>query len=130
MKPNNVIAIILFKVFAVLTGVGGIIIIGTSDISRGHLVDYLLFTLGVIICGLVAAAIYDYRIFARHIFAIRCMMLFNKACKYNKIGEVYDFLYQVAEKYGSGFKFYDCMLKLYDTNNADVITVKNLLERG
>ena len=130
MKIKSTISMVMFYLFTVLSIVLFIMIGSIDDISIGKLVEYIKLLFIFKLTVLITLALYDYRIFVRHIFATYHLVDTLIGCLRNKTSKEYMIRYRLYVELGSGFGFYKYMLSVYDNRHKNVVTVRNRLVRG
>lgn len=130
MKIKNTISMVMFYLFTVLSIVLFIVIGSIDDVSTGQLIEYIKLLFIFKLTVLITIALYDYRIFVRHIFATYHLIDTITGCLRNKTSKEYVIRYRLYIELGSALGFYKYMLSVYDKRHRNVVTVRNRLVRG
>lgn len=127
MKIKDTISMIMFFVFAFLFVIGIAVLGSINDIPDGGMKFYLELLGATVICCMIMVLFYDYRFYARHVFALCSLITVIHGCNHNRRSKLHLYLYEIYLEMRSPLVFYAYMLKLYDHRRRNVVTVSDRL---
>lgn len=116
---------ICFKICFVISCCSSVFLFCINDISPNGLLRYILFSIFSVASIVTTILFYNYRLIARHLFAIQCLIMITYGSILKKRSIIYRFLYNVALRANSVKGFYIFMIYLYDYVNRNIVTVSD-----
>ena len=129
MKIKSTISTIMFYLFSMMAIIAFVIVGSIDDISSETFAYYVAIFGVFLSCVAIASAFYDYRIYARHLFAVKYLIEAMVGCYLGKKSEKYVLLYRVFVDQKTIKNFYNFMLHLYDYSSKDVKTLRTRMNR-
>lgn len=129
MKIKSAISTIMFYVSVSVTIFLFLMVVSINDLARGEFLPYLKLFSCLVVALIVSSALYDYRFYSRHFFAIRQLLKLLYGVVTGKKSRSYRKLYRLLIGNGSVSGFYSSMLKVYDRYAEDVVTLRTRLAR-
>lgn len=118
MNIKGATSTIMSKVFTIIAVLGFFVLACAVDLGEHGIKNYLIISAVWLICVFIAVALYDFKLIMRHVFAIYSIAsLLNGAMK-KKRDKKHMFYYSVMIDTKSIFRFYSCMLHMYDAYHS------------